>query len=82
MPEGRLAGGMRDTGHTRAALEYLAAGRGVVFALPHMGNYDLAAAWIIANGAGSLTTVAERLKPESCTRGRARLMAALVHGRA
>ena len=65
MPTGRLVAGMRDTGHSRAALEYLAAGRGVVFALPHMGNYDLAAAWIIAKGAGSLTTVAERLKPES-----------------
>ena len=65
MPAGRLVGGMRDTGHRRAALEYLAAGRGVVFALPHMGNYDLAAAWIIAQGAGSITTVAERLKPES-----------------
>ena len=62
---GRLAGGMRDTGHVRAALEYLAAGRGVVFALPHMGNYDLAGAWVIAQGAGSITTVAERLKPES-----------------
>jgi KDO2-lipid IV(A) lauroyltransferase len=56
---------MRDTGHSGAALGYLAAGRGVVFALPHMGNYDLAAAWIIARGAGSVTTVAERLKPES-----------------
>jgi KDO2-lipid IV(A) lauroyltransferase len=64
MPAGRLAGGMRDTGHVRAALEYLAAGRGVVFALPHMGNYDLAGAWVIAKGAGSITTVAERLKPE------------------
>jgi phosphatidylinositol dimannoside acyltransferase len=65
MPAGRLVGGMRDTGHVRAALEYLAAGRGVVFAVPHMGNYDLAGAWIIAKGAGSITTVAERLKPES-----------------
>jgi lauroyl/myristoyl acyltransferase len=65
MPAGRLAGGTRGTGHVRAALEHLAAGRGVVFALPHMGNYDLAAAWIIASGAGSITTVAERLKPES-----------------
>ncbi len=37
----------------------------MVFALPHMGNYDLAGAWIIARGAGSITTVAERLKPES-----------------
>jgi phosphatidylinositol dimannoside acyltransferase len=41
------------------------AGRGVVFALPHMGNWDQAAAWIITSGAGSFTTVAERLKPES-----------------
>jgi phosphatidylinositol dimannoside acyltransferase len=65
MPAGRLAGGTRDTGHVRAALEYLAAGRGVVFALPHMGNYDLAGAWIIAKGAGAITTVAERLQPES-----------------
>ena len=65
MPAGRLAGGTRDAGHVRAALECLAAGRGVVFALPHMGNYDLAAAWVIAKGAGSIATVAERLEPES-----------------
>ena len=56
---------MHDTGHIRVAFEYLAAGRGVVFALPHMGNYDLAGAWVIAKGAGSVTTVAERVKPES-----------------
>jgi lauroyl/myristoyl acyltransferase len=65
MPAGRLAGGMRDSGHIRTALEYLAAGRGVVFALPHMGNYDLACAWIVAKGAGSVTAVIERVKPES-----------------
>ena len=65
MPADRLIGGMRDTGHIRAAFGYLAAGRGVVFALPHMGNYDLAGAWVIAKGAGSVTTVAERVKPES-----------------
>jgi KDO2-lipid IV(A) lauroyltransferase len=65
MPAGRLTGGTRDTGHVPTALEYLAAGRGVVFALPHMGNYDLAGAWVIAKGAGSITTVAERLEPES-----------------
>ena len=65
MPADRLVAGTHDTGHIRTALEYLAAGRGVVFALPHMGNYDLAAAWVIARGAGSITTVAERLKPES-----------------
>ena len=65
MPVDRLIGGVHDTGHIRAAFEYLAAGRGVVFALPHMGNYDLAGAWVIAKGAGSVTTVAERVKPES-----------------
>jgi KDO2-lipid IV(A) lauroyltransferase len=43
----------------------LAAGRGVVIPLPHMGNIDAAGAWIIARGAGRFTTVAERLKPES-----------------
>jgi KDO2-lipid IV(A) lauroyltransferase len=65
MPAGRLAGGMRDTGHTETAFGYLAAGRGVVFARPHMGNWDLACAWIIAKGAGSVTAVIERVKPES-----------------
>lgn len=65
MPVDRLVGGMRDTGHVETAFEYLAAGRGVVFALPHMGNYDLACAWIVAKGAGSLTAVVERVKPES-----------------
>jgi KDO2-lipid IV(A) lauroyltransferase len=55
---------MRDTGHIRTAFEYLAAGRGVVFALPHMGNWDQAGAWIIASGAGSITAVIERVKPE------------------
>jgi phosphatidylinositol dimannoside acyltransferase len=30
-----------------------------------MGNFEQAGAWIIARGAGTLTTVQERLKPES-----------------
>jgi phosphatidylinositol dimannoside acyltransferase len=64
-PIERLVGGMHDSGHLKTALEHVAAGRGVVFALPHMGNYDQAGAWIIASGAGSVTAVAERLKPES-----------------
>jgi KDO2-lipid IV(A) lauroyltransferase len=64
MPVDRLVSGMHDTGHIKTAFEYLAAGRGVVFALPHMGNYDQAGAWIIASGAGSFTTVAERLNNE------------------
>jgi phosphatidylinositol dimannoside acyltransferase len=44
--------------------EALAAGRGAVLALPHMGNWDHAGAWVsIAHQ--PLTTVAERLRPES-----------------
>lgn len=41
----------------------IAAGGGVVVALPHMGNWDHAGAWA-AGHYGSFTTVAERLKPE------------------
>lgn len=47
------------------ALEYMKNGRGVIFALPHMGNFEQAGAWVVNYGAGSLATVAERLKPES-----------------
>jgi phosphatidylinositol dimannoside acyltransferase len=43
------------------AFDYLAAGRGVIFALPHMGNYEQAGAYIVRRGAGAFTTVAERL---------------------
>lgn len=42
----------------------LDAGRGVLFALPHMGNWDMAGVWLTQN-VGRLTTVAERLEPES-----------------
>jgi KDO2-lipid IV(A) lauroyltransferase len=46
-------------------LEYLKNGRGVIYALPHMGDFEQAGRWVNLVGAGSLTTVAERLKPES-----------------
>lgn len=50
------------------ALEaHIAAGRGVVAALPHMGNWDHAGAWICDRGI-PLTTVAERLRPEDLYR--------------
>lgn len=41
----------------------MASGRGVILALPHMGNWDHAGAWA-ANQYDGFTTVAERLKPE------------------
>jgi lauroyl/myristoyl acyltransferase len=50
-----------DNEQVEVALGHLAAGRGVIFALPHMGNYEQAGAWIIERGAGQFTTVAERL---------------------
>jgi phosphatidylinositol dimannoside acyltransferase len=66
LPVERLVNGMEDEhGAAQAIFEHAASGRGLVIALPHMGNWDQAGAWIIAKGAGSFTTVAERLKPES-----------------
>jgi KDO2-lipid IV(A) lauroyltransferase len=65
MPAERILSGMRCSGHVAEALALPAQGRGVVFALPHMGNYDQAGAWLVAQGAGSFTTVAERVQPDS-----------------
>ncbi|MET8153025.1 phosphatidylinositol mannoside acyltransferase [Actinoplanes sp. NPDC049668] len=39
-------------------------GNGVVLALPHVANWDAAAAWVVSNG-WNLITVNERLKPEA-----------------
>lgn len=64
-PTQRLMDDTIFSGQLENALDLLAAGRGVIFALPHMGNWDAAGAWVIAKGAGSFTTVVERLKPES-----------------
>src|SRR5215469_10203096 len=54
-----------EVGHVEDLLANLAAGHGVVIPLPHMGNWDAAAVWVIGRGAGSFTTVMERLEPES-----------------
>ena len=37
----------------------------MIVALPHMGNFEQAGAWVIAEGAGTFTTIQERLEPES-----------------
>jgi KDO2-lipid IV(A) lauroyltransferase len=42
----------------------LAAGKGVVLALPHCGNWDASGIWLVHHS-GPFTTVAERLRPES-----------------
>ncbi|MEV0060495.1 phosphatidylinositol mannoside acyltransferase [Nocardia sp. NPDC058379] len=47
--------------HLDAALER---GRGVIFVLPHSGNWDMAGVWLVQHY-DTFTTVAERLKPES-----------------
>jgi lauroyl/myristoyl acyltransferase len=46
----------------------LAQGRGVVFALPHSGNWDTAGVWLVDFLGGPFLTVAERLRPESLFR--------------
>jgi lauroyl/myristoyl acyltransferase len=43
----------------------LEAGKGVVLALPHLANWDLAGAWVTTALGIPFTTVAERLKPET-----------------
>ncbi|MGY1502217.1 phosphatidylinositol mannoside acyltransferase [Streptomyces sp. QTS52] len=43
----------------------LASGRGVIAALPHLANWDLAGAWATTKLETPFTTVAERLKPET-----------------
>lgn len=44
--------------------EALAQGNGLIFALPHSANWDLAGLWLTTHY-GGFATVAERLKPES-----------------
>jgi phosphatidylinositol dimannoside acyltransferase len=60
----RLGPCLRGRHHLDAAL---ARGRGAVLALPHSGNWDMAGVWLVHHY-GTLTTVAERLKPESLYR--------------
>ena len=60
-PERMIAGMHINSDQEDVAFGHLAAGRGVIFALPHMGNYEQAGAYIIMRGARTLTTVAERL---------------------
>jgi lauroyl/myristoyl acyltransferase len=60
----RIAPCLLGREHIKAGL---AAGRGVVLALPHSGNWDMAGVWVVQHF-GTFTTVNERLKPESLYR--------------
>ncbi|MGH3281940.1 MAG: phosphatidylinositol mannoside acyltransferase [Trebonia sp.] len=65
IPAERIDGLHVDRKNVDLLLKHLEDGRGVVLALPHMGDFELAGLWVIRNGGGSFTTVVERLKPES-----------------
>ncbi len=65
MPIERLMAGMHPEGPFDKAFATLEARRGIIFVLPHMGNWDQAGAWMVAKAAGSIATVVERLKPEA-----------------
>ncbi|MFY9807055.1 MAG: phosphatidylinositol mannoside acyltransferase [Pseudonocardiaceae bacterium] len=57
----RLDGAMEGTEYLTDAL---ARDRGVVVALPHSGNWDMAGLWFVGHY-GAFSTVAERLTPEA-----------------
>ena len=66
IPSQRILDGMHIEGPgEQTAFEHMKNGRGVLFVLPHMGNFEQAGAWIVLRGAGRFVTIAERLKPES-----------------
>jgi phosphatidylinositol dimannoside acyltransferase len=66
IPMERIRSGMHvNSDGIDAIFANLKAGRGVVLALPHMGNFEQAGAWIVDYGGSSITVVAERLRPES-----------------
>ncbi|MGH3786037.1 MAG: phosphatidylinositol mannoside acyltransferase [Pseudonocardiaceae bacterium] len=58
---GRVDGAVEGIEHLNDAL---AKGRGVVVALPHSGNWDMAGLWFVERH-GAFSTVAERLTPEA-----------------
>jgi lauroyl/myristoyl acyltransferase len=66
IPDERILSGMHfNQEGLDGTLEQMSAGRGVIYALPHQGDFEQAGRWVILAGAGSFTTVAERLKPEA-----------------
>ncbi|MEV5844388.1 phosphatidylinositol mannoside acyltransferase [Streptomyces sp. NPDC048179] len=62
--EDRIRGGF-DVKDVHHLTDGLASDRGVIIALPHLANWDLAGAWVTTGLKTPFTTVAERLKPET-----------------
>ncbi|WKS56154.1 phosphatidylinositol mannoside acyltransferase [Corynebacterium accolens] len=56
----RLMSGLEGLEHFDASAQ---SGRGVILALPHSGNWDMAGVFLVGHY-GQFTTVAERLRPE------------------
>jgi KDO2-lipid IV(A) lauroyltransferase len=66
IPDERIVAGMHvNMENLDLTLKHMKAGRGVIYALPHMGDFEQAGRWVILVGAGSIVVPAERLKPES-----------------
>jgi phosphatidylinositol dimannoside acyltransferase len=66
IPAERILAGMHvNQENVDLTLEHLERGRGVIYALPHMGDFEQAGRWVILAGAKSFTTVAERLANEA-----------------
>jgi lauroyl/myristoyl acyltransferase len=66
IPDEQIQAGMHvNQENVDLTLEHLKGGRGVIYALPHMGDFEQAGRWVILAGAGSIVAPAERLKPES-----------------
>jgi phosphatidylinositol dimannoside acyltransferase len=66
IPIERIQAGMHvNQENVDLTLQHLKSGRGVIYALPHQGDFEQAGLWVISVGAGSFTTVMERLKPDS-----------------
>ena len=60
----RIRGGF-DPEDVHHLTDGIASDRGLILALPHMANWDLAGAWVTTKLETPFTTVAERLKPET-----------------
>ena len=60
----RILGMQVNEDADRALIDVANGDQGLIFALPHMGNWEVAGAYVAARGI-KFATVAERLKPES-----------------